>query len=126
MSAPEKGRRLAERVKEIVSEAIPRLKDPRIGFMTVTDVRLSRDNELATIYYTVLPDTEEERARTAAGLASAAGIMRRDLGAALRVRKVPELVFERDEVAESGRRIEAVLADLQEQSDRRPDSGDDR
>lgn len=112
MSNPEKARRLAERVKEFVSQQIPKLKDPRIGFVTVTDVRMSRDNELATIYYTVLPDTPEERERVAQGLQSATGLMRRDLGAALHVRHVPELVFSSDEVADQGRRIEKILADL--------------
>lgn len=112
MSGAEKGRRLAERIREIVGEILPRLKDPRIGFVTVTDVRLTGDNERATIFYTVLPDTPEERERSAAGLASATGLVRRDLGAALHIRKVPELRFELDAVAEQGRRIEQVLAEL--------------
>lgn len=112
MSNPEKARRLAERVKEVVSQQIPKLKDPRIGFVTVTDVRMSRDNERATIYYTVLPDTPEERDRAAQGLGSATGLLRRDLGAVLHVRHVPELVFSNDEVADQGRRIEKILADL--------------
>lgn len=112
MSSPEKGRRLGERVKEVVSQLIPTLKDPRIGFVTVTDVRMSADNERATVYYTVLPDTEEERQRAADGLDSATGLLRRELGSALHVRHVPELRFSHDDVAESGRRIEAILADI--------------
>lgn len=112
MSNPEKARRLGERVKAVVSQKIPTLKDPRIGFVTVTDVRMSRDNELATVYYTVLPDTPEERTRVAAGLQSAKGALRRDLGNALHVRHVPDLVFAIDDVADSGRRIEQILADL--------------
>lgn len=112
MSSTEKGRRLGERVKEVISTLLPKLKDPRIGFVTVTDVRMSRDNERATIYYTVLPDTPEERERAATGLASASGLLRRDLGAVLHVRHVPELVFSIDEVADSGRRIEEILANL--------------
>ena len=114
MSAPDKGRRLSERIKEIVSDLVPRLKDPRIGFVTITDVRLRADNEHATLYYTVLPDTEEERARAAAGLASATGIVRRDLGNVLKVRKVPELEFRLDDVAEHGRRIDALLDGLED------------
>ena len=112
MSTPEKGRRLAERVKEIVSSQIPKLKDPRIGFVTVTDVRMSRDNDRATIYYTVLPDTPDQREATARGLASATGLLRRDVGRVLTVRHTPELVFAIDDVAESGRRIEAILHSL--------------
>lgn len=112
MSAPDKGRRLAERIKEIVGTLIPKLKDPRVGFVTITDVRMSKDNDRATIYYTVLPDTAEERERTAAGIGSAVGLLRRDLGKVLTVRHVPELVFQVDEVADSGRRIEEILAGL--------------
>lgn len=112
MSTPEKGRRLGERVKEVMGVLLPKLKDPRVGFVTVTDVRMSRDNDRATVYYTVLPDTPEERERTAAGIASAVGLLRRDLGKALTVRHVPELVFELDEVVEGGRRIEQILSGL--------------
>ncbi|MEE8603313.1 30S ribosome-binding factor RbfA [Euzebya tangerina] len=117
MSAPERGRRLGERVKEIISSQIPTLKDPRVGFVTVTDVRMSGDNERATIYYTVLPDTEEQRRSTAAGLASATGLLRRDLGRALTVRHIPELSFELDDVAERGRRVEQILAGLDADAD---------
>ena len=112
MSNPEKARRLGERVKEIVGQLIPKLKDPRIGFVTVTDVRMSRDNDRATIYYTVLPDTPEARQRAQQGLDSATGLLRRDLGSVLTVRHTPELVFAIDEVADQGRKIEQILADL--------------
>lgn len=112
MSNPEKARRLGERVKELMGQLIPKLKDPRIGFVTVTDVRMSRDNERATVYFTVLPDTPEERERASSGLSSATGLLRRDMGSVLNVRHTPELVFELDEVADQGRRIEAILADL--------------
>ncbi|WP_370327898.1 30S ribosome-binding factor RbfA [Euzebya sp.] len=126
MSSPEKGRRLAERVKELVGAMLPKVKDPRVGFVTITDVRMSRDNELATVYYTVLPDTAVERERTAAGLESASGLIRRDLGQALGVRKVPEVVFAIDDVADRGRRIEAILDSLadSEQGPARPDAQD--
>jgi ribosome-binding factor A len=120
MTAPDKTRRLAERVKEIVSAQIQKLKDPRVGFVTVTDVRMSRDNERATVFYTVLPDTPEQRERTAAGLASATGLLRRELGRVLTVRHTPELVFEIDAVADQGRRIEEILAGLE-----RPTAGGD-
>lgn len=112
MSAPEKGRRLGERIKEIMGSLIPKLKDPRIGFVTITDVRMSKDNDRATVYYTVLPDTPEEREKTAAGIDSAVGLLRRDLGKVLTVRHIPELAFQIDSVADSGRRIEEILAGL--------------
>lgn len=109
MSNPDKARRLGEQVRTVVSQQLQKLKDPRIGFVTITDVRMSRDNERATIYWTVLPDTPEDRERTEAGLSSATGLLRRDLGQALHVRHVPELVFAHDDVADSGRRIEQIL-----------------
>lgn len=112
MSAPEKSRRLGERIKEIMGTLIPKLKDPRVGFVTITDVRMSKDNDRATIFYTVLPDTSEEREKTSAGIDSAVGLLRRDLGRVLTVRHIPELVFELDEVAESSRRIEEILAGI--------------
>lgn len=112
MSTPDKGRRLGERVKEVMGVLLPKLKDPRVGFVTVTDVRMSKDNDRATVFYTVLPDTPEERERTAAGIASAVGLLRRDLGKVLTVRHIPELVFELDEVAEGGRRIEEILSGI--------------
>lgn len=112
MSAPEKGRRLGERIKEVVGTLIPKLKDPRVGFVTITDVRMSKDNDRATIFYTVLPDTPDERERTAAGIGSAVGLLRRDLGKVLTVRHTPELAFELDDVAASGRRIEEILSTI--------------
>ena len=110
--ADDKGRRLQSRVKDLVGQLLQKVKDPRVGFVTVTDVRMSADDEVATVYYTVLPDTPEEREKTAAGLESASGVIRRDLGKALQVRKTPEVVFAIDDVADSGRRIEAILDDL--------------
>ncbi len=115
-------RRVDEAMREVLSDVVTReLKDPRVGFVTVTDVRMTRDNERATVYYTVLPDTPEDRERTAAGINSAVGTLRRDLGKALTVRHVPELVFEIDDVADSGRRIEQILAGL-DQPDGTPDA----
>lgn len=115
MSNAPKGARLTERIREYMALALQRVKDPRIGFMTVTDVRLSGDNDRATIYWTVLPDTEEERTKTAAGLTSAKGLLRSELAHALGIRNVPELVFEYDDVAEQGRHIDEILAGLHHQ-----------
>ena len=104
--------RLRERVHAILATLLPTLKDPRIGFVTITDVRLTRDNEHATIWYTVLPDTPEQRAQTAAGLASAAPLLRRELASALSVRKVPTVDFRPDPAPEQGRRIEELLSEV--------------
>ncbi len=102
-------RRVNEAVKEVVAERLRDLKDPRVGFVTVTDVRTTSDLGSAEVFYTVLPDTEESRTATAAGLASAAALVRRELGAQLRMKRVPDLRFTPDPLPERGRRIEALL-----------------
>lgn len=102
-------RRLGERIREIVAEQLMAMKDPRIGFVTVTDVRVSTDVSHARVFYTVLPDDDETRARTAEGLASAAPTLRRELGRRLRTRNTPELRFIDDPVAEHSRHIESLI-----------------
>lgn len=101
--------RVPERIKEIVAELVGTLKDPRIGFVTVTEVRTSPDNAQATIYYTVLDDDPAARARTAEGLDSATSLLRRELGRRLRTRQTPAITFVHDPVPEHGRRIEALI-----------------
>lgn len=102
-------RRVGESVKEILAELLPTMKDPRIGFVTLTDVRTTTDLRQAEVFFTVLPDGEEDRAATLAGLSSATPMLRRELGARLGARFVPELVFTHDPVPEQGRRIEQLL-----------------
>lgn len=102
-------RRVGEAVKEILAERVQSLKDPRVGFVTITDVRVSGDLRAAEVYYTVLPDDDETRGRTAAGLASARPLLRREVGARLRLRHVPDLHFLEDPVPAQGRRIEELL-----------------
>lgn len=105
-------RRVNESIKEIVAEVLPGLKDPRIGFVTVTDVRTTTDIRQAQVFYTVLPDDEETARQTESGLRSAAPLIRRELGARLRTRLTPELTFVADPVPERGRRIEQILRDV--------------
>ena len=102
-------RRLGERIKEIVAEELMEMKDPRIGFVTVTDVRVSTDVTQAQVFYTVLPDDDETRAETSAGLESALPALRRELGRRLRTRNTPALTFTDDPVPEHGRRIEELI-----------------
>jgi len=102
-------RRVNEAVKEIVAEVVPGLKDPRIGFVTVTDVRTTTDFRSAEVFFTVLPDTPEAREETEAGLRSAAPMIRRELNAQLRLRRIPDLHFRHDPLPEQGRRIERLL-----------------
>jgi ribosome-binding factor A len=117
MSSPQRIRRVNEAVREVLAELAGDLKDPRIGFITLTAVRTSNDLKRAEVFYTVLPDDAETRAATAEGLQSARSLFRRELGARLRLRYVPELEFVEDPVPAHGRRIEAALREQREEAD---------
>jgi ribosome-binding factor A len=111
-------RRVNETVKEVLAETVRDLKDPRIGFVTLTEVRTSPDLRHAQVFYTVLSDDEDERAATQEGLESAAPLLRRELGAQLRVKRIPALRFTHDPVPEHGRRIERLLDEERGDDDR--------
>jgi ribosome-binding factor A len=100
--------RVSEEFREILAESIQGLKDPRIGFVTVTGVRVSPDLHVAWVYYTVLGD-EKERLATRAALRSARPHLRRDLGRQIRLKVTPELRFEEDGVAAAADRIDRLL-----------------
>jgi ribosome-binding factor A len=101
--------KVAEAIHEIVSALLIKgVKDPRIGFTTITGVKLSEDLHLATIYFTVVGDEEEKRA-AAEGLNSARGFLRRELSKNLRMRYVPDLLFRYDASLDYGRRIDNLL-----------------
>lgn len=103
-------RRLADRIRVVVAESLElRIKDPRLGFVTITDVRVTNDLREATVFYTVLGD-EAAAAETAAALESATGILRSEVGAATGVRHTPSLRFVVDAVPENARHIEELLA----------------
>jgi len=104
-------RKVSEAIKEVVAEILPGLKDPRIGFVTVTDVRTTPDLSSAEIFFTVLPDDPEVLAATEKGLASATPLVRREVGSALQMRRVPDLHFTHDPLPEHSRRIETLLQD---------------
>ena len=89
-----------------------RVKDPRLGFVTVTEVRLSGDNREATAFYTVLGD-DEARAGTAAALESAKGMLRSTVGQQLGMKFTPTLAFVLDATPDSARHIEDLLAQVQ-------------
>ncbi|MFS3129653.1 30S ribosome-binding factor RbfA [Nocardioides sp. Bht2] len=103
-------RKIADRIKVIVAEMLERrIKDPRLGFVTVTDVRLTGDSQQATIFYTVF-GSEDEVAGTAAALESAKGLIRSEVGKQLGMRHVPSLDFIRDALPETARHLDEVLA----------------
>jgi len=112
-------RRVNESVKEVLAEAVQGLKDPRVGFVTLTEVRTSADLRHAEVFYTSLPDDDAALSATADGLASAQGLLRHELGSRLRMRNVPDLRFTHDPVPARGRRIEALISDAKDAAQRR-------
>ncbi|HOA26909.1 MAG TPA: 30S ribosome-binding factor RbfA [Arachnia sp.] len=112
MAAP-RNAKLADQIKVVIAQALERrVKDPRLGFLTVTEVRLSGDNREATVFYTVLGD-DAERAGTAAALESATGMLRTAVGTQLGIKFAPTLAFVLDATPESAKQIEDLLAQVQ-------------
>ena len=102
--------RLADQIKVIIAEMLERrIKDPRLGFVTITDVRLTGDSREATAFYTVL-GSDQDQAGTAAALASATGLIRSQIGKQLGLKFTPTLTFVPDSVPESARQIDELLA----------------
>ncbi|MGM0386179.1 MAG: 30S ribosome-binding factor RbfA [Actinomycetota bacterium] len=109
MADPARARKLADRIQQIVALMLEsRIKDPRLGFVTVTDARVAGDLQHATVFYTVY-GTDEERASTAAALASAKGLIRSEVGKQTGLRLTPTLEFVPDSVPESAAAIEERL-----------------
>ncbi|MBD1380055.1 30S ribosome-binding factor RbfA [Metabacillus arenae] len=110
--------RIGEQMKKELSEIIGRkIKDPRIGFVTVTDVRVTGDLQIAKVYISVLGN-EEQRENTLKGLAKAKGFIRSEIGQRIRLRKTPELVFEFDESIDYGNRIETIIHEINQDNDK--------
>lgn len=109
MADAPRARKLAERIQQIVARMLDtRIKDPRLGFVTVTDVRVTGDLQNATVFYTVL-GTEEERVSSAAALASAKGLIRSEVGRQVGIRLTPTLDFVLDAVPETAASLEDAL-----------------
>ncbi|MGC4109050.1 MAG: 30S ribosome-binding factor RbfA [Nocardioides sp.] len=105
-----RSRKIADRIQIIVAEMLERrVKDPRLGFLTVTDVRVTGDNQQATVFYTVLGE-EADLASTAAALESAKGLLRSEVAHQLGMRHAPTLTFVHDALPESARHLDEVLA----------------
>mgnify|MGYP001286500322 CR=1 FL=1 len=109
--------RVAEQMKKELGDIITRkIKDPRVGFVTITDVEVTGDLQQAKVYISVL-GSEEERQDTLVGLTKAKGFIRSEIGKRIRLRKTPELSFDMDETMEQGNRIEALLRQLNDEKD---------
>ncbi len=103
-------RKVADRIHVIVAEMLERrIKDARLGFVTVTDVRVTGDTQHASIFYTVLGD-DEQRSASGAALDSAKGLIRSEVGKQLGMRHTPSLEFILDALPESAAHIDDLLA----------------
>ena len=111
--------RVGEEIRQELAQLLTReVQDPGIGFVTLTRVKVSPDLQLARVYYTTIGD-DKARAETERALGRATPFLRRQIGARIRLRRVPELRFEFDRSVENQDRIERILLDLQAERDAR-------
>jgi ribosome-binding factor A len=107
---PARARRLGERISQIVAEMLERrIKDPRLGFVTVTDTRVTGDLRDATVYYTVY-GSDEEATASAVALASAAGVIRSEVGKQTGLKHTPSITFKQDTLPEGAKSMEDLVA----------------
>jgi len=113
MAENPRARRTADRIKEIVASMLDtKIKDPRLGFVTITDVRVTGDLQQASLFYTVLGDAEQQK-KTAAALESCKGLLRSEVGKQLGLRLTPSLTFHLDAVPETAAVISDALSEAQ-------------
>ena len=109
-------RRVNEAVREVVSEGVSELKDPRIGFVTVTGVETSPDLRHARVFVSVL-GSDAKRAKTLVGLAAAHGVLQARVAKELRMKRTPQLAFEYDPTVERGVRMTQLIDELAPDAD---------
>jgi len=119
----QRAHRVGEQIhKEISALLVKGLKDPRIGFVTITAVEMTPDLHLARVFFTVMGDEAAQR-QSEKGLKNSVPFLRRELGKRLRMRYVPDILFCHDSSLEYGNRIDALLKEIEtEESDDRGDS----
>lgn len=114
MADPQRARKMADRIKEIIARRLDKgIRDPRLGFVTITDVRVTGDLQHASVFYTVY-GTEEERTDSAAALRAATGMLRSEVGKNITARLTPTLEFIPDAVPENAAHIDSLLAAARE------------
>ena len=114
MAGFERRSRVADRIRVVLSERLQKgLRDPRLGFVTITDVRVTGDLQNASVFYTVY-GTDEERAGTAAALKAATGMLRSEVGRKLNTRLTPTLEFIADALPEEASNIADLLREARE------------
>ena len=115
MSPSHRTLKVADRIKVVVAQILEtKIKDPRLGFVTVTDARVTGDLQMASVFYTVLGDLDA-RASTAAALESAKGAIRSALGRELGLRITPSIEVFEDGLPESAKALDSLLARVHEQ-----------
>jgi len=115
MGTSHRAAKVADRIKVVIAQTLEsKIKDPRLGFITVTDVRITGDLQQASIFYTVLGD-DESKIQTAKALESAKGLLRSEVGQELGMRITPTLAFFADGLAESAQNFEDLLSKVREQ-----------
>ena len=112
MSTHNRPERVAQMMQELLGQLFARgMRDPRIGLVTITGVKMSPDLREARVYWTVHGDAEQ-RKQTAKGLENARGFLRREIGTEIKLRVTPDLLFELDRGAEHSQRISDLLESL--------------
>ncbi len=115
--ASERQARVADRIRVLIAERLGKgLRDPRLGFVTITDVRVTGDLQHASVFYSVL-GTDEDRAGSAEALAAATGLLRSEVGRQLGLRLTPTLEFIPDALPENADHIAALLQEARERDE---------
>jgi ribosome-binding factor A len=114
MAQGDRAAKVADRIKEVIARRLEKgVRDPRMGFVTITDVRVTGDLQHASVFYTVY-GTNEERADSALALKAATGMLRTEVGKNLNTRLTPSLEFIADAIPENAASIEQLLREAQE------------
>ncbi len=112
--------RVGDLIREVISEMILRdLRDPRLETVTITEVEVTADLKLARIFFSARGDSVRERAALQ-GLEGAAGFIKKNLGRELRLRYMPELMFQLDRSFEYGSKIDRLIQNIQDEKERDP------
>ncbi|WP_309713553.1 30S ribosome-binding factor RbfA [Pseudolysinimonas sp.] len=117
MAQGDRAAKVADRIKEVIARRLEKgLRDPRLGFVTITDVRVTGDLQHASVFFTVY-GSEEERAESALALKAATGLLRTEVGKNLNTRLTPSLEFIPDAIPENAASIASLLREAQERDE---------
>ncbi|RLK62441.1 30S ribosome-binding factor RbfA [Atopobacter sp. AH10] len=108
-----------EVLREVTDILAHKVKDPRVSGVTLTEVTVTNDLQIASLYYSTLSDKASERAKTEEGLKKAVGLIRKELAKRLNIYKVPELHFKRDTSVDYGQRIDQLIAQIHQEDAKR-------